>query len=398
MTFSKLIRRPISAEEEHILREFARFMSGLRSAASIAAYQSDIRLFAENTPGVDLLQITEAQEDNYIAALYQRRIKETTLQRKSTAFRYFRDFVASRGLRGKSLHVAGQVEGSKDKYSVPGLFNSGKTIDKVLKAFLQELAEDHSQSTVRAYTNDLLKFRKHLHRKANWQHVSKQLISDFIDEQVAAGLHANSAARLLSTIRSLFRWLQQNGHVVGTPTQGLQVPRAGKHPHVPSLKELAVLDSARLPSTFPALRARLLFELLSKCGLRISEISALDTSSVDLTQRRLTIRGRHDRQRYVDIQESTANTFQHYLAARREIVEATLGPLLVNLRGGRLTVRSIARVIEQLVASGVLPEGTHPHLLRYAYASHSLRDGKNMQDIRHDLGVSGISAVLKISG
>lgn len=58
------IRRPISGEEEHILLEFAHFMSGMRSPASIAAYQSDIRLFVENTPGIDLLHITQEQEDD----------------------------------------------------------------------------------------------------------------------------------------------------------------------------------------------------------------------------------------------------------------------------------------------------------------------------------------------
>jgi hypothetical protein len=67
MTISNPVRRPISGEEEQFLLEFAHFLSGVRSAASIAAYQSDIRLFAENMPGVDLLRITNQQEDDYLA-------------------------------------------------------------------------------------------------------------------------------------------------------------------------------------------------------------------------------------------------------------------------------------------------------------------------------------------
>lgn len=71
--------------------------------------------------------------------------------------------------------------------------------------------------------------------------------------------------------------------------------------------------------------------------------------------------------------------------------------LVVHLRGGRLSARSVGRVVKRLAASRNLPEDTHPHTLRHAYAFHSLKSGKDVQDIRHDLGVSGVSAVLKIS-
>jgi integrase/recombinase XerC len=399
--------RPISGEEERVLLAFGRHLSGRvslalsgrLSPASVAAYQSDIRLFAENTPGLDLFRIAEAQEDAYIEMLHRMRRTERTLQRKGTALRYFREFLADSGLRGKSLRVSADPITRTDSGLVADglrLPNSKSVIDRTLRAFVQSIRQNRrSRSTVRAYTSDLLKFRQYLQRKTGWQHVSRQLISDFLNEQIASGLNANSAVRLLSTIRSLFRWLQQNGHTLGDPTLGLRLPRAQKHSPVPSVKDLSAMVSAN-PHSLPALRDVLIFELLYTCGLRVSEISALDISSVDLTQGKLMVRGQHDRQRYVDLLESTARVLIDYLVLRGEIAESR--SLMTNLRGGRLTGRSIGRIITQMADSGRLPEGTHPQSLRRAGASHSLKSGKKLQDIRHDLGISGVSAALNISG
>lgn len=390
-------RRPISGEEERILLAFGRFLSDRMSPASVAAYQSDVRLLVEET-GANLLLITEAEEDDYIEMLYKMRRKERTIQRKGTAFRYFREFLASADLNGKRLPVPPNPVVSKTKFVANDLrmLKSRNALDAAIRAFVHSLGAGHSRSTVRAYRSDLMKFRQHLRNKTDLHHVSKQLISDFINEQVAAGLNTNSAARLLSTIRSLFLWLQQNGLIIGNPTHGLRVPRSTRHSPVPSMKDHELMVSAKLPSSFPALRGVLIVELLYKCGLGVSEVSALDTSSVDLKKQRLMVRGRRDRQRYLHLWESTVKMLGTYLPRRREIASATSAALVTNLRGGRLTERSVARVVGELASSGALPEGTHPYTLRQAFASQGLRGGKDIQEIRHDLGVTGSSAVLKI--
>jgi integrase/recombinase XerC len=232
---------------------------------------------------------------------------------------------------------------------------------------------------------------------AKWHQVTKQLVSDFIDQQVAAGLNANSTARLLSAIRSLFVWLQQKGYIIGNPTLSLQVPRGGKRVLVPSIADLNVIASADIPSEFPALRDRLIFELPYRCGLRAAEISSLNVSSVDLKRRRLMIQGRQARRRYIHLPDSLIRILVSYLPRRQAMGDDNSAPLVVNLKGGRLTARSVGRVVKRLAAVHKLPEETHPHTLRHAYASHGLESGKDMHDIRHDLGVSGVSAVLKIS-
>jgi integrase/recombinase XerC len=154
---------------------------------------------------------------------------------------------------------------------------------------------------------------------------------------------------------------------------------------------------ANLPSEFPVLRNLLIFELLYRCGLRVSEISSLNIASVNLKRRRLMIQGRRSRERYIHLSESLIRLLPIYLLERQKMGENNAAPLVVNLRGGRLTDRSIGRVVKRLAILHKLPEETHPHTLRDAFAAHSLKTGRDVQDIRHDLGVSGVSAVLKIS-
>jgi integrase/recombinase XerC len=400
VTSSKSTRRPISGEEEHFLLEFAHFLSGVRSPASIAAYQSDIRLFAENTPGVNLLRITAAQEDDYLARLQALGFKRRTLGRKGTAFRYFHQFLSRKRLITERLNPVPESNVSADRKlgTKPSGFTEQNEIDEALSAFMLYVGENRSQATARAYTCDLLKFHDCLGNTAKWHQVTKQMISDFLDQQITAGLNANSTARLLSSIRSLFVWLQQNGYVIGNPTSPLRVPRGGKRASVPSIADLVVIASADIPSEFHALRDRLIFELPYRCGLRASEISSLNVSSVDLKRQRLMIQGRRGRRRYIHLPESLIGVLVSYLPPRQAMGGDNPAPLVVNLRGGRLTARSIGRVVERLAAAHKLPEGTHPQTLRHAYASHGLKSGKDVQDIRHDLGVSGVSATLKISG
>lgn len=180
MTLSKPTHRPISGEEEHFLLEFAHFLSGGRSPASIAAYQSDIRLFAENIPGIDLLRITNAQEDDYIARLQGLGFKRRTLGRKGTAFSYFRQFLSHKRLTDESLEPIPESNVSVDLKpgAKPSAFTEQNEIDQALSAFMRSVAENRSEATVRAYTCDLLKFHDCLLNTAKWHQVTKQVISD----------------------------------------------------------------------------------------------------------------------------------------------------------------------------------------------------------------------------
>lgn len=390
--------RPISGVEEEGLREFARFLSRRLSPASVAAYQSDIRIFLESTPEVQFLRITEAQEDEYIATLHRMGRKKRTIQRKAKAFSYFSEFLAQSPIR----NVASCSQ-QPPQESLTNLMNAGRRlqfnrknpIDRSLRYFLRSLEKSRSHSTVRAYSSDLLKLRSYLFDKQSWQCVSKQLISDFINAQIVSGLNANSAARLLSVLRSLFQWLQQNGYVLGNPTLGLSIPRAQQHFHLPPAGEFESTGFPSAPS-FKSLRADLIVQLLYAHGLRVSEIVALDISSIENALARLMVRNNRGRVRYVNLMPSTLKALNGYLSFRNDIAIRTVGPLLVNSRGERLTTRSIGRIVAEIAAGGRLPENSQPRSLRRAFANRSLASGKEVFAVRHELGVSGVSAAVKV--
>ena len=181
-----------------------------------------------------------------------------------------------------------------------------------------------------------------------------------------------------------------------TPHCCWHLPRNVRRDSIPSQMKLQAILSGTLPSDFPALRDLVIFELLYTCGLRVAEISSLDISSVDFSKKRLTVEGRGNRRRYIAVGDSVAKLLSRYVQVRATVVTDASGPLVVNLRGGRLTPRSIGRVVEHLAARHKLPEGTHPHSLRHAHVNHSVKAGKHIQDIRHNIGVAGISTGLKI--
>jgi site-specific recombinase XerD len=212
--------KSISAEEEQILLEFARSLRGDLSPASIAAYQSDIRLFAEGIPSINLLGITPTQENAYLQQLRDYGSKPRTIQRKGTALRYFREFLAKgRPLAKPNLRFQAKAHSGDALKSVPEklalLKVSVDPLDQGIYDFIQSLRGLSSQSTIRAYVCDLLKLRQFLMKRAKFDEITRDTIADFIDEQVSFGLNANSVARTFSAIRSLFNWLQKHRGLAG---------------------------------------------------------------------------------------------------------------------------------------------------------------------------------------
>ena len=175
---------------------------------------------------------------------------------------------------------------------------------------------------------------------------------------------------------------------------GLQARRVQKSIFVPSPKELRGL-TRRLPPVFPQ-RDRVRFELLYKCGIGVSEVVHLNVPAVDLASRTVVVTGRGGRERYISLPKSTVKTLKAYLPKRLGVTNSASNALVLNLRGGRLTSRSVGRVIKALGSTAKTSEDIHPHALRQAFAVHSLNSGKDIEGIRHDLGATGAAATLRI--
>ena len=262
-----------------------------------------------------------------------------------------------------------------------------KSIAKFLDSLRQRNASPH---TIKAYAGDLAVFADYLGSR-DWKSLDHLAIRGFLSQLYAKGLSKTSVARALAAVRSLFRWLAQEGVVEQNPAKLVATPRlAKKLPRVPTIEEMnGVLDGA-MPeiASFPE-RDRLLLELLYGCGIRNSELVGITLDDIRLSSEVILIRGKGKKERYVPFGGAAMEALKVYLPWRQSLLATlrkTNPALLLNQRGGRLTTRSTGRIVKRIaVARGLSPD-VHPHTLRHAFGTHMLEEGADLRAIQELLG------------
>ena len=267
-----------------------------------------------------------------------------------------------------------------------------RTIIEIAVAdFLRHLREKNaSPHTIKAYTSDLANFSSYAGSR-DWKQIDHIAIRGFLSQLYENGLSKTSVARSLAALRSLYRWLAQEGVVEQNPAKLVATPKLPKKlPRVPTIEEMnSVLDGS-MPETaaFPE-RDRLMMELLYGCGIRNSELTGINLDDVRLSAEAVLIRGKGKKERNVPFGDSVKNALAAYLPARQALLAETRknsSALLINQRGGRLTTRSVGRIIKQIaVAKGLSPD-VHPHTLRHAFGTHMLEEGADLRAIQELLG------------
>ncbi len=257
--------------------------------------------------------------------------------------------------------------------------------------FLRHLRERNSSPhTIKAYSGDLANFAAYTGSRG-WKQIDHIAIRGFLSQLYEKGLSKTSVARSLAAVRSLYRWLAQEGVVEQNPAKLVATPRLPKKlPRVPTIEEMNAVLDGQMPevAAFPE-RDRLMLELLYGCGIRNSELTGINLDDIRLSAEAILIRGKGKKERYVPFGESAKSALAVYLPAR----QATLGEtgkntpaLLINQRGGRLTTRSVGRIIKKIaVAKGLSPD-VHPHTLRHAFGAHMLEEGADLRAIQELLG------------
>ena len=245
--------------------------------------------------------------------------------------------------------------------------------------------------TLRAYRQDLGRFAAWVGPAADWSAIDHVRIRGFLSHLYDQGLSKTSVARALAALRSLYRWLAREGMVEQNPAALVSTPRLPKKlPRVPTLEEMNSMLDAPMPdeAAFPE-RDRLILELLYGCGLRNSELVGLDLEDVQWSNEALLVRGKGKKERLVPFGEVARAAFTVYLPARREKLAALkrfCSALLINRRGGRLTTRSVGRIVKRIALACGLSADVHPHTLRHAFGTHMLEEGADLRAIQELLG------------
>jgi integrase/recombinase XerC len=207
------------------------------------------------------------------------------------------------------------------------------------------------------------------------------------------GLERVSIVRKLAAVRGFFRFLVRTGQLAADPTAGMATPRVRRTlPAHLTLDEIDRLLAAPASSGVLGLRDRAIVEVLYSSGLRVGELVGLDWSDVDREAGAVRVLGKGRKERVVPIGRPALRALDDYAGAlAAEGAEVARGPVIRNARGGRLTARSVERLIaRRVLASGTATKAT-PHALRHTFATHLLGGGADLRAIQELLGHASLS-------
>ena len=285
---------------------------------------------------------------------------------------------------------------------------------KLLTDFLQfiRLNRNASVHTVRAYGSDLTQFLECTARAAGVKtaeltpaQLDRQAIRVFMAESHKQAQSRATAARKLAAVRTFLRYLRREGLIaddpgalVATPKRDLRMPA-----HL-SEGEVTALIAAPSDQTPLGRRDRAILELFYAAGIRLSELVGLGLEDVNLSAKMARVLGKGGKERIIPFNNSAAKAIRAYLADRERVMRSRAGggsvdtgrrrraqPLFVNYRGGRLTARSVDRLVRRYVAASSARLGISPHALRHSFATHLLQRGADLRAIQELLGHARLS-------
>jgi integrase/recombinase XerC len=225
------------------------------------------------------------------------------------------------------------------------------------------------------------------------------------------GVSRRSQGRALSALRTFFRWAAREGLVKTNPAILLQAPKAertlARHLRPAEIELLLAAPTGDGPLVD---RDRVILELLYASGLRVGELVSLDWSNLDLRGRVLRVIGKGGKERMVPFGRPAREALERWRVAWQELkgqpIKASRRPgrsaadadddaLLLNRSGGRLTDRSVRRILDRWVEAAAIQGGVHPHTLRHTFATHLLEQGADLRSIQELLGHSSLGTTQK---
>lgn len=258
------------------------------------------------------------------------------------------------------------------------------------------IARGLSRNTLLAYQRDVAAFQRYLRdrRVYDVREMVPPLLAGFLDHLHQAGLASSSRARALAAVRSLFRFLKQEGVVTANPTVSLRsASRARRLPKTLSPEEvtrLLDLPSRPLPEEH---RDRAMVEVLYATGVRVSELISLRVDQCNLDVGYVGITGKGDKQRVVPIGRPAVEALQAYLLVARPALlkQRSSRYVFVSRRGTPLTRQAFWKLLRARAQRAGIARIPSPHMLRHSFATHLLQRGADLRSVQAMLGHADIA-------
>ena len=275
----------------------------------------------------------------------------------------------------------------------------------ILDRFIDILTAEkgYSPHTCRAYRSDILDFLQFVadgsddpdplvdvqtNFEANSTQVDRQTMKQYLAAQVRAGKQKRTLSRRLSALKAFFDFLVREKQMLSNPADGIAFPKLGRPiPRVLTVDDVfRLLDSIKT-DTWLEKRNHAMFETFYSTGMRISEIHGLNMDHIDFHNQVIKVSGKGGKQRIVPVGRRALTAVKTY----RDTVSKDLTPVFLNKDFGRLTPRSIRRILDQLVNQCGLHVPVSPHVLRHCFATHMLDSGADLRGIQEILGHASLS-------
>jgi len=272
-----------------------------------------------------------------------------------------------------------------------------KRIDEFL-AYLEH-EKNASPHTLEAYARDLRQLEAYLAgKRADWRTSGNVALRGFLAGLYEAGRKKSTIGRKLAAVRSFYDYAARRRWIEINPARVLATPRQDKN--VPSfLSEEEMARFLDLPSSDGPLdlRDRAVLELLYASGIRVSELTATNLEDVGFNDRLIRVRGKGKKERLVPFGRTAETSLRSWLKARPVVLGERLGQnaMFLNYKGGRLTPRSVERIVRKYILRTAISRRISPHSLRHSFASHLLGRGADLRAIQELLGHASLATTQK---
>lgn len=271
-----------------------------------------------------------------------------------------------------------------------------KTNEKIITKYRQylKLEKSLSENTIQAYLTDLDKLLAYFTLEGiDCTEATLQDLENFSAGLHDIGIHPRSQARILSGIRSFYRFLTLDDYIRQDPSELLESPQIGKHlPDILTVGEIDALIGAIDQGTPEGQRNRAILETLYSCGLRVSELCNLRLSDLYLSEGFIKVEGKGNKQRLVPISPRAVNELKNYFVERKEtkIRPGYEDFVFISRIGKNISRIMVFHIIKELADQIGLKKSISPHTFRHSFATHLLEGGANLRAIQCMLGHESI--------
>lgn len=252
-----------------------------------------------------------------------------------------------------------------------------------------------SANTIEAYEADLQKFLDFISPLSlDYKDVTLDQLRTFIADLVDVGISDRTQARIISSVKSFYRYLIYSEVIEDDPTELLEMPKLGAYlPTVLSIEEINAMEAQIDMSKYDGHRNKAVIETLYGSGLRVSELINIKLSDMYVADEYMQVTGKGNKQRLVPLSKQSIIQIKDWLVYRHElnIQRDAEDFLFLNRRGGPISRIMIFNIIKDLAAKAGIEKNISPHTFRHTFATHLLEGGANLRDIQQLLGHESIT-------